>query len=83
MKIIDISNKLRDFEEHLKLNRQTIVSAKFGDGKTYFLKQYIEQHKEDTFFIVLHPVNYVVSRNEDIFEYIKHDILSFLVIEPE
>lgn len=83
MEIINISNKLRDFEEHLKLNRQTIVSAKFGDGKTYFLKQYIEQHKEDTFFIVLHPVNYVVSRNEDIFEYIKHDILSFLVKEPE
>ena len=83
MEIIDITNKLSEFEEHLKLNRQTIVSAKFGDGKTYFLKQYIEQHKEDTFFIVLHPVNYVVSRNEDIFEYIKHDILSFLVKEPE
>ena len=83
MEIIDISNKLRDFEEHLKLNRQTIVSAKFGDGKTYFLNQYIERHKDDTFFIVLHPVNYVVSSNEDIFEYIKHDILSFLVKEPE
>lgn len=83
MKIIDISNRLRDFEEHLKLNRQTIVSAKFGDGKTYFLKQYIEQHKEDTFFIVLHPVNYVVSSNEDIFEYIKRDILCSLVHRTE
>lgn len=83
MEIIDISNKLRDFEEHLKLNRQTIVSAKFGDGKTYFLRQYIEQHKEDTFFIVLHPVNYVVSPNEDIFEYIKRDILCSLVHRSE
>ena len=44
MEIIDITKKLRDFEEHLKLNRQTIVSAKFGDGKTYFLNKYIEQH---------------------------------------
>lgn len=83
MEIIDITNKLRDFEEHLKLNRQTIVSAKFGDGKTYFLNQYIESHKDDTFFIVLHPVNYIVSPNEDIFEYIKRDILCSLVHRTE
>ena len=83
MEIIDITNKLRDFEEHLNLNRQTIVSAKFGDGKTYFLNQYIESHKDDTFFIVLHPVNYVVSPNEDIFEYIKRDILCSLVHRAE
>jgi hypothetical protein len=83
MEIINISNKLRDFEEHLNLNRQTIVSAKFGDGKTYFLNQYIESHKDDTFFIVLHPVNYIVSSNEDIFEYIKRDILCSLVHRSE
>lgn len=83
MEIIDITNKLRDFEEHLNLNRQTIVSAKFGDGKTYFLNKYIEQNEDDTFFIVLHPVNYVVSSNEDIFEYIKRDILCSLVHRSE
>lgn len=83
MEIIDISNKLQEFEEHLNLNRQTLVSAKFGDGKTYFLNQYIERHKDDTFFIVLHPVNYVVSSNEDIFEYIKRDILCSLVHRTE
>lgn len=37
MEIIDITNKLSKFEKHLNLNSQTIVSAKFGDGKTYFL----------------------------------------------
>ena len=83
MTTINITHELTRFAMHLEQNAQTIVSAKFGDGKTYFLNQYIEQHKEDPFFIVLHPVNYVVSRNEDIFEYIKHDILSFLVKEPE
>ena len=83
MEIIDITNKLSEFEKHLNLNRQTIVSAKFGDGKTYFLNQYIESHKDDTFFIVLHPVNYVVSPNEDIFEYIKRDILCSLVHRTE
>ena len=83
MEIIDIANKLSEFEKHLNLNRQTIVSAKFGDGKTYFLNKYIEQHEQDTFFIVLHPVNYVVSPNEDIFEYIKRDILCSLVHRSE
>ena len=83
MEIIDITNKLSEFEKHLNLNRQTIVSAKFGDGKTYFLNKYIEQHEQDTFFIVLHPVNYVVSSNEDIFEYIKRDILCSLVHRTE
>lgn len=83
MEIIDITNKLSEFEKHLNLNRQTILSAKFGDGKTYFLNQYIENHNDDTFFIVLHPVNYVVSSNEDIFEYIKRDILCSLVHRSE
>ena len=83
MEIIDISNKLKEFEEHLNLNRQTILSAKFGDGKTYFLNEYIQQHEADTFFVVLHPVNYVVSPNEDIFEYIKRDILCSLVHRSE
>ena len=83
MEIIDISNKLKDFEEHLNLNCQTILSAKFGDGKTYFLNEYIHQHEADTFFVVLHPVNYVLSPNEDIFEYIKRDILCSLVHRSE
>ena len=83
MEIIDITNRLRDFEEHLNLNRQTILSAKFGDGKTYFLNEYIRQHEADTFFVVLHPINYVVSPNEDIFEYIKRDILCALMHTEE
>lgn len=65
MQTIDISHELTRFQQHLENNRQTILSAKFGDGKTYFLNEYIKQHEEDTFFVVLHPVNYVVSPNED------------------
>ena len=80
MKTIDITRELARFEEHLELNAQTILSAKFGDGKTYFLNEYIQLHDADTFFVVLHPVNYVVSPNEDIFEYIKRDILCSLVL---
>jgi hypothetical protein len=83
MKAIDISHELTRFQQHLENNRQTILSAKFGDGKTYFLNEYIKQHEVDTFFVVLHPVNYVVSSNEDIFEYIKRDILCSLVHRTE
>lgn len=83
MKTIDISHELTRFQQHLENNRQTILSAKFGDGKTYFLNEYIKQHEEDTFFVVLHPVNYVVSPNEDIFEYIKREILCSLVHKDE
>lgn len=83
MKTIDISHELERFQQHLNINRQTILSAKFGDGKTYFLNEYIKQHEKDTFFVVLHPVNYVVSPNEDIFEYIKRDILCSLVHRTE
>ena len=83
MTTINITHELKRFEQHLYRNPQTILSAKFGDGKTYFLNEYIHQHEADTFFVVLHPVNYVLSPNEDIFEYIKRDILCSLVHRSE
>lgn len=83
MKTIDISHELTRFHQHLENNSQTILSAKFGDGKTYFLNEYMNQHSVDTFFVVLRPVNYIVSPNEDIFEYIKRDILCLLIHTSE
>ena len=83
MTTINITHELKRFHQHLARNPQTILSAKFGDGKTYFLNEYIRQHEADTFFVVLHPVNYVVSPNEDIFEYIKRDILCALMQTEE
>lgn len=75
MTTIDITSELYRFELHLGHNPRTIFSAKFGDGKTYFLNEYIREHKHSARFIVLHPINYSVATNEDIFEYIKRDIL--------
>ena len=34
MKTIDISNELERYKVHLDSNPQTILFAKFGDGKT-------------------------------------------------
>lgn len=83
MTTIDITSELNSFEVHLDHNPRTIFSAKFGDGKTYFLNEYRKMHAYNTKFIVLHPINYSVATNEDIFEYIKRDILVELAKNEE
>lgn len=56
-----------------------VLSAKFGDGKTFFLNKFKEKCKQDAVspfvFITLYPVNYQVLENKDISELIKHDVL--------
>lgn len=59
-----------------------IFSARFGDGKSYFLNEFMKSYdekKNDYCFITLHPVNYVVEENRDVIEYIKRDILFQLI----
>ncbi|MBQ4083085.1 MAG: hypothetical protein IJC77_02305 [Bacteroidaceae bacterium] len=73
----ELNNKLNDFKNHLENADRMILSAKFGEGKSFFLQQVredIERFSEYE-FITIYPVNYVVAPNEDIFEYIKRDIL--------
>lgn len=83
MEPIPIDNELKAFKEHLEVNERTIFSAKFGDGKTYFLNEFMKLHKDDYYFITLYPVNYSVAENQDIFEYIKRDILFQLAIDDK
>ena len=40
MELIPIENELIAFKKHLDINERTIFSAKFGDGKTYFLNEF-------------------------------------------
>lgn len=40
---IDITKELIAFKKHLKNNERVILSAKFGDGKTYFLDEFKER----------------------------------------
>lgn len=74
--IIDISTPQKTFDASLNLpgNNRLIFSAPFGCGKTFFLKRFFNESSK---FLALHlyPVNYSVSKNEDIFELIKYDIL--------
>jgi len=78
---IQIDPELEKFQLHLSQNSRVILSARFGDGKSYFLKKFKEKYNENFFFLTIYPVNYSVATNEDIFEYIKRDILVQLVQE--
>lgn len=75
MELIPIDKELSDFKSHLEINKRTIFSAKFGDGKTFFLNEFKKLYKNDYYFITLYPINYSIADNQDIFEYIKRDIL--------
>src|ERR1700754_2660453 len=75
----------KKFIEHLKIkdNERIIFSGKFGHGKTTFLEYFFEEDKQKINFkneisynvIKLFPVNYSIASNEDIFKYIKYDII--------
>lgn len=82
MDTIDISQNIQDFKQVFKKESRIIFSARFGDGKSYFLKEFMKSYDEkdnDYYFITLHPVNYVVEENRDVIEYIKRDILFQLI----
>ena len=81
MKKIDIRPIFSDFENNLKGDdkKRIIFSGKFGIGKTYFLKEYFEEKKEDYEIFHLYPVNYQISSNEDIIDLFKYDILTELL----
>lgn len=72
---IDITAELKDFNNHIKVNKNIILSAPFGDGKSYMLQQFKEKYYDDYHFITLYPVNYSIADNGDILEYIKRDII--------
>lgn len=77
-----ITEPAEEFKRHLETigNEKIVFSGKFGKGKTTFLKHFFENQEEflDTEiydYMFLDPVNYTVAANEDIFRYIKYDII--------
>jgi hypothetical protein len=85
MKPLTASNPKRKFDEFLSFdnNHRIIFSGIFGNGKTTFLKTYFRENK-DYLAIHLFPTNYTTSKNEDIFELIKFDLLyEILKLQPD
>jgi len=86
---IPLDSAIEKFRWHLFSHDRTILSAKFGDGKSYFLQKFMEDDevKKDYVFLTLYPVNYQVEENRDVFKLIKYDLLIQMlvkgVIEPE
>ncbi len=75
---------ITEFKKHFEdeMNERIIFSGKFGSGKTSFLKQFFEANNQRKLFenksyqvYHLFPVNYSISSNEDIMQYIKYDII--------
>lgn len=86
---IPVDGAIERFYAHLDNHDRTILSAKFGDGKSYFLQKFMgdEMVKEKYVFLTLYPVNYQVEENRDVFEMIKYDLLIQMfaqeIISPE
>ena len=78
--IIPIDQIKADFDKFLtpEHNRRIIFSGPFGIGKTYFLHEFFDDKKE-YFPVFLRPINYSLLSNEDVFRFIKYDILCQLV----
>ena len=74
---ISIKSEITRFYDFINQedNTNIIFSGKFGIGKTYFINKFFEKHKDEFTYLYLSPVNYSIASNEDIFEYIKVDIL--------
>lgn len=86
-KTILLEESLR-FSTHLndKNNSRILFSAPFGYGKTTFLRGFVKENeaksgtnKKKLNFFHLFPVNYSVASNEDIFQYVKYDIIYSLI----
>ena len=79
---VPIDEAIREFAKHISANPRTILSSKFGDGKSFFLQKIKEDEglSAEYEFLTIYPVNYQVVGNKDIFELIKRDILFQLML---
>ena len=80
--MIPVDHTIEEFMKHLWAHPRTILSASYGDGKSYFLKKFEEHNDMKGYFVFLklYPVNYQVVENRDIFELIKYDLIFQLFI---
>ena len=81
--LIPIDEVIEEFRHHLDSHDRTILSARFGDGKSFFLSHFIEDEEvaELYTFLTIFPVNYQVTENRDIFELIKRDIILQMLLK--
>ena len=83
MEYLEMNFPSGKFESHLKdpKNTKILFSAPYGQGKSTFLDVYFKTKFNEYNVFKVFPVNYSVASNEDIFRYIKSDILSQLLLK--
>ena len=65
--IIPIDSEITTFSDYLDRNCRCILSARFGDGKRFFLNEFKKKTFNKDFFLTIYPVHYHVAENKDIF----------------
>ena len=74
-----LDEEIASFKRYFSSNNRCILSAPFGEGKSFFLNQFIISQVDEYDFITIYPTNYQICDNRDILEYIKRDILFGLI----
>lgn len=84
-KVIDVSTPFKSFYDHLdqKENKNIVFSAPFGEGKSFFIDYFFKRTEVKIKYdaIIISPVNYAISKNEQIFDLMKIDIFFNLVLK--
>ena len=78
-----LDEEITGFKRYFSENNRCILSAPFGEGKSYFLNEFIKSQVDEYDFITIYPTNYQICDNRDILEYIKRDILFGLIALDE
>ena len=80
---IPVEPDLIRFAQHLRTHFRTILSAGFGEGKSFFLDKFERDSEVSKEFklIKIYPINYQVVGNTDIFSLLKYDILLQLLVD--
>lgn len=74
-----LDEEITSFKRYFSENSRCVLSAPFGEGKSYFLNEFIKSQVDEYDFITIYPTNYQICENRDILEYIKRDILFGLI----
>lgn len=82
-KLLSLETEIENFGKYFDNNIRCILSAPFGEGKSFFLNEFEKTRSTEYDFITLYPTNYQVCENKDIFENIKRDILLALLTLDE
>jgi hypothetical protein len=81
---IDLKHPLAAFTNHINQtdNIKILFSAPYGQGKSTFLNYFFSENQKSFEVFTVFPVNYSISHNEDVFKYIKVELL-FQLLKKE